>query len=255
MRKIKVMTFNMRTQTEVDGVNQFRQRKDRILAMLNEQDPDLVGFQEVTDEMRAWLRSSLGAKYTFIGSGRMVDYTGEAVAIALRNDRFELISLESFWLSDTPDIPGSCYANAAQSRWPRMTLSALVKCVDIEKPFYVINTHLDHLGKRARHLGMEQNAKYISALDGHYVYTGDMNAEPNAGEIKVFDQILGNQNGRDVTSALGGTFHNFGRQEVKPKIDYIFTDVACSDTYIVNDEGVDGLYYSDHHAVCAELEF
>ena len=91
MKKIKVMSFNMRTQVEADGVNQFRQRKERILSMLNSQDPDVIGFQEVTDEMRAWLRSALGEKYTVVGCGRMSDYTGEAVAIALRNDMFELI--------------------------------------------------------------------------------------------------------------------------------------------------------------------
>ena len=102
MRKLKIMSFNMRTQGEWDGVNQFRMRKDRIMEMLTREDADIIGFQEVTDEMRHWLREALGGKYTVVGCGRMSDYTGEAVAIALRNGLFELVALTPFWLSDTP---------------------------------------------------------------------------------------------------------------------------------------------------------
>ena len=254
MNKLKVMSFNMRTQVEGDGVNQFRARKDRILDMLTREDPDIIGFQEVTDEMRQWLRESLGSKYTVVGCGRMEDYTGESVAIAVRNSLFEIISLESFWLSDTPSVPGSRYENAEQSRWPRMTVSALVKCADVGLPFYVINTHLDHLGKRARYLGMEQTANYIASLGRKFIYTGDMNAYPDTEEIKVFNELLGDRGGKDATAELGGTFHDFGRREIKGKIDYIFTDGEYSNAYIVPDEGKDGLYYSDHHAVCADIE-
>ena len=254
MRKLKIMSFNMRTQVEGDGVNQFRMRKDRIIDMLDREDADIIGFQEVTDEMRHWLREALGGKYTVVGCGRMSDYTGEAVAIALRNGLFELVALTPFWLSDTPDIPGSRYENAEQSKWPRMSLSALVKCTEIDEPFYFINTHLDHLGQKARYLGMEQTAKYIAELGLKFIYTGDMNAYPDTEEILVFNGILGDRGSKDATAELGGTFHDFGRRETKVKIDYIFTDGEYSNAYVIPDEGKDGLYYSDHHAVCADIE-
>lgn len=253
MKKIKVMSFNMRTQVEADGVNQFRSRKDRILDMLTREDPDVIGFQEVTDEMRAWTREALGSKYTVVGCGRMKDYTGESVAIAVRNSLFEIISLESFWLSDTPSVSGSRYENAEQSNWPRMTVSAFVKCVGIDEPFHIINTHLDHIGQRARYLGMEQVADYVSGINGKFIYTGDMNAAPDAEEIEIFNKRTEAIGGKDATAELGGTFHNFGRREQKSKIDYIFTNADFENSHIVPDEGKDGLYYSDHHAVCSDI--
>ena len=254
MGAIKVMSFNMRTQVKEDGVNQFRARKDRILSMLEQEDPDIIGFQEVTDEMRAWLRMALGGKYTVIGCGRMEDYTGESVAIALRNGDFELISLIPFWLSDTPDVPGSRYEDAEQSRWPRISVFATVKHIDTDEPFCVLNTHLDHMGARARYLGMKQNAEYISKEKNAFIYMGDMNASPEKPEIKVFFEVAG-AGAVEATAELGGTFHDFGRRENKSKIDYIFTNGKSHDAYIVSDEGADGLYYSDHHAVCATIEF
>lgn len=255
MKKIKVMSFNMRTQVEADGNNQFRARKERILNMLTREDPDIIGFQEVTDEMRAWTRQALGGKYTVVGCGRMADYTGESVAIAVRNELFEIISLDSFWLSDTPSVPGSRYEDAEQSKWPRMTVSAYVKCVGIDEPFYVVNTHLDHLGQKARYLGMKQVADYVSGLNAKFIYTGDMNATPEASEITVFTERTSLKGGKDATAELGGTFHNFGRKEDKIKIDYIFTNCDFENSYAVPDEGADGLYYSDHHAVCSDIIF
>jgi len=253
MKKIKVMSFNMRTQVEADGINQFRERKDRILDMLTHETPDIIGFQEVTDEMRAWIRETLGNKYTVVGCGRMVDYTGESVAIAVRNGLFEIISLESFWLSDTPFVPGSCYEDADQSKWPRLAVSAYVKCSKSDKPFYIINTHLDHLGKMARYRGMEQIAEYIRGLDGNIIYMGDMNATPSDSEIAVFTELTCENGVKDATSEIVGTFHGFGRLEEKSKIDYIFTTFDFENSYIVPDDGKDGLYYSDHHAVCSDI--
>jgi uncharacterized protein YbaP (TraB family) len=49
--KIKVMTFNMRMATRADGNNSFWDRKEKILKMLAAEAPDVIGFQEITDEM------------------------------------------------------------------------------------------------------------------------------------------------------------------------------------------------------------
>ena len=52
-----------------------------------------------------------------------------------------------------------------------------------------------------------------------------------------------------------GTFHGFGRvpEDRREKIDYIFTDGVCQNAYVVPDTPVEGQYYSDHFAVCAEI--
>ena len=251
MGSVRVMSFNLRMQVENDGVNSFRNRKDRIAAMLEAEKPDIIGFQEVTDEMRLWLRGTL-TDYSVLGSGRDSDYGGESSCIALRNDRAEAIAMEPFWLSPTPDVPGSRYTED-QSQCPRMTLAVKVRCKGVKKPFYVLNTHTDHVGERARYCAMEQNIEYIAAHAEKFVFTGDMNATPDAKEIRIVEERLGGRGCKDVTAALGGTFHDFGRRAEKCKIDYIFTDGERVCSYLVDDAGEGGLYYSDHHAVVAEI--
>ena len=91
--KLKVFTFNLRVASKADGENIFWNRTDRIQALLADEKPDLIGFQEVTDQMRDWLRTSLPG-YTVLGCGRGKDYRGESMALAYRTDAFELIGLD-----------------------------------------------------------------------------------------------------------------------------------------------------------------
>jgi endonuclease/exonuclease/phosphatase family metal-dependent hydrolase len=252
--KIKVFTFNLRINNKGDGINMFDNRTDRILECINTYQPDLIGFQEVTDPMRAKLRDCL-PDYTVQGCGRGSDYHGEAMLIAYRKDVVELISLENIWLSMTPTIPGSRYGGD-QSGCPRMFTAVLLKHNDIEKPFYFINTHLDHEGATARYLGAVQLTQYISQHTENFVLTGDFNATPETPEIKVITEALAYRGATDCTETLGGTFHGFGHipADRMPKIDYIFSDAVCTESYIVEDIPVEGQYYSDHNAVCAILE-
>ena len=57
--KIKVMTFNLRVKAIVDGANCFDFRKNKILKVIREEAPDVIGFQEANDEMLAFLKESL----------------------------------------------------------------------------------------------------------------------------------------------------------------------------------------------------
>ena len=250
--KIKVFTVNLRINNKGDGINMFDNRTDRILECINTYQPDLIGFQEGNAHMRAFLRDHL-TDYTVVGCGRDKDYHGESAAIAFKKDAFELISLDTFWLSAQPHVPGSRYGGD-QSSCPRVCTSAFLKHNDCEKPFWFYNTHLDHQGKTARLLGALQVIQYVSDRPEKFIMTGDFNATPDAPEIKVFTEhgmgIV------DATANLGGTFHNFGRRETFSKIDYIFTNGECdlNESFVIPDEGVDGVYISDHFPVCALIE-
>lgn len=51
--KLKIMTFNLRVDSSGDGINRLFNRKDRILATIDNEKPDLIGFQEASDTTRA----------------------------------------------------------------------------------------------------------------------------------------------------------------------------------------------------------
>ncbi len=248
---IKVFTFNLRIKSTVDGINTFPNRKNRILDTIRTYSPDLIGFQEATDSMRAWLRQEL-TDYVIVGCGRNPDYRGESVVLAYKKDAFEALWTECFWLSMTPQIPGSTYG-MDQSHCPRVTAVACLKHNEAAEPFIFCDTHLDHKGQTARLLGSAQLIQYLSSKPYRFVLTGDFNALPDTPEITVFaDSGI-----TDATSELGGTFHGFGKRAVKSKIDYIFTTLPCdkAQSFIIPDEGdADGIYISDHHPVCATVE-
>lgn len=258
MGTLKIVTFNLRTNTEHDKINMFDIRRGMVLAKIDEEQPDIIGFQEMKWDMRAFLVRHL-PDYLIVGSPRSADERDERVDIAIRRDVCELRQLESFRLSPTPEIPGSRYPD--QSTCPRITTQVMLKHRDFESPIRVYNTHLDHVGSEARLLGMRQILAKIKSdsekLDAPFFITGDFNATP--GEPPVVETLRdGIPPVTDLTAALTETFHNWG-QVKNEKIDYIFADsrIARGDNFKVSrwtDEKF-GVYLSDHYPVEAEIEF
>ncbi len=249
--KLKVMTFNLRVPADADGINHFDNRKQLVLATIEKEQPDLIGFQEAPDSTRAFLRANLPSNYTLLGCGRKAGYRGESAPLAYRNDRFELISFETFWLSDTPYVPESRYENSDQSNCPRLTVHATLHAEGVEKPFHFYNTHLDHKGMKARLLGMRDIISHIKKDCGEFILTGDMNASPAEDCIK---EILTLPDVVDTTAGISSTFHNYGRNTEDCKIDYIFTNLASQGSYAIEDKHENGIYISDHYPVCAILD-
>ena len=250
---LKIMTLNVRLDVD-KGANDFALRKGRIVELIKAENPDIVGFQEATDRIKTELSDMLDGYY-IVGCGRKKTYDGESAAVAYRKDKFELLALDNFWLSATPRVPGSRYG-VDQSSCPRVTTALLLTQKGSASPFWFINTHLDHVGKKARFLSSVQLMQFISERSEPCILTGDFNAGPAAEEIRVL--LENEQIGLiDCTSQISGTFHDFGKMmNNMAKIDYIFTNLPCDEekTYVCKDEPQNGTYYSDHLAVCAYVE-
>lgn len=243
------MTFNLRIPVEADGVNYFPNRKERILACIREEAPDIIGFQEAGDDSRAFLRDSLSKDYAIVGCGRRKDYRGESTPIAYRKDRLELVNLSTRFLSDTPNVPGSRYQNSDQSGCPRLFVDAELSAEGSETTFHFINTHLDHKGREARLLGMKQILSYAETCAGALILTGDMNAHPEEACIAAAKEWGLSDTAEQVTH----TFHNFGKVS-ECRIDYIFTNAPFENGRCVADAPVDGVYISDHYPMVADVE-
>ena len=252
--QIKVMSFNLRMDTEHDGINRFRNRIGRVMEVINTENPDVIGFQEVTPTMREWLVETLADYYT-VGAGRNADYSGESALIAYKKSAFDLISCESIMLSSTPHIMGSRYEGVDQSRCPRVYTRLLLKHKDIREPIYFYNVHTDHEGQLARTLATVQLLQDICSHNRNFVMTGDFNAQPDDREIKMLTAATARRV-LDVSETVGGTFHNYGRLEMPVKIDYIFTDARNKviDCSLIEDKPVNEVYLSDHNPLFAVLE-
>ena len=257
MAKLKVMTFNLRVESpSFDGINDLPNRKGRILETIKDEAPDLIGFQEARDETRAWLRDTL-TDYVVVGCGRLKDYRGESAPLAFRKDKFEMVSMDTFWLSSTPKIPESRYEGSDQSGCPRIATAVVLKPVESDELLLFINTHTDHEGAMSRALASAQILEYASNKGLNTVITGDFNATPDSAEMKMmtankaFPLV-------DATASVGPTFHAFGKipQADCVKIDYVFTNLPTDikESYAVEDIPVDGIYISDHRPVVAFVE-
>ncbi len=245
---MKVMTFNLRVVARRDGDNIFYNRKPRIIEAIRKERPDIIGFQEANDEMRAFLVEAL-PEYTFFGCGREKDLTGEGTPIAFLTEKFRLIKGENFWLSPTPEIPATRYE--IQSDCPRVTTAVKLFSSECE-PFWFVNTHLDHISSSARVLGADQLVEYMKGLD-RVIFMGDLNAKPETEEIAVLEAALTN-----VTKSVGNTFHGYYQiePEKERQIDYIFTNMTCDGerSYALDAAPINGIYISDHKPVCAIIE-
>jgi endonuclease/exonuclease/phosphatase family metal-dependent hydrolase len=252
MSELKVMTFNLRIEApEMDGINNLPNRKGKILATIENEKPDLIGFQEALDDTRAWLRDSL-SDYVFVGCGRLRGFKGESAPIAFRKDRFEMVNMETFWLSSTPNIPESRYEGTDQSHNPRHVIAVTLKPIDSDSLLLFVNTHTDHVGQRARVSASHQLLRAMREMQADvFVLTGDFNAKPESEEMRLItaDQTLGLI---DASAGISGSFHNFGRC-VPWKCDYVFSTRPCAECHSVEDIPVDGVYLSDHNPIVASF--
>ena len=250
---MKFVTFNIRLDWGRDGANNFAFRKPLILETLAAEKPDIICFQEVLPHVLAWLKESL-PEYTVLGCGRGPALDDECVAIAFRTMDWNLVQLDTFWLSPTPRVPGSRYPD--QSDCPRVAAEALLNRAGSGRVVRVVNTHLDHEGRQARALGLAQILRHIDGAelfpDAPVIFAGDFNAAPDSPELRAFERFPGYVN---ATEGIGRTYHGFMRGPGS-SIDYIFLrgGVDC--------QGVtkwrharDGVWLSDHYPVCATLEW
>lgn len=258
---LKVMTFNIRLDTKVDGDNQWNNRKDFAADLVKFYNADIFGAQEVLNHQLNDLLTRLPG-YAYVGVGREDGKTkGEYAPIIYKIDRFVLEDSGNFWLSEDINAVGKKGWDAACER---VATWGIFKDKKSGKKFFFLNTHLDHKGKIARHEGaalvLEEAYKLSKGLP--VIVTGDFNASPGDDPIKVLTDKNDPRHlihSRDMAGLKYGpewTFHNYGRVPVEKRlwIDYIFVkgDIKVVSNGVLTDT-LNHLYPSDHCPVIATL--
>lgn len=251
---MKFVTFNIRCDFDQDGVNSFRYRKALILRKLEEEIPDVICFQEVLPHVAAWLKENV-PDYYVVGCGRSEELRDEQVAVAFRKDTLNLISMETFWLSPTPQVPASRYP--AQSICPRVCTELLLEDLKEKKVFRLFNLHLDHMGVEARTLGLSQILKKAENEqlfpDAPVILAGDFNAEQGGEEMRLLEE---NPCYINATKGIGVTYHGFEPEDLPESIDDIFYQKPLVGRSVCKWEDRDGqVWLSDHYPICVLLEW
>ncbi len=110
------MTYNIRTGLANDGENNWINRRESVAKTIRDNDPDLVGLQEPTPQQWKYLADELSPEWA--GHFPEAVSSGSLQGVLFRKDRFRMTGNGIFWLSDTPDVPGSI---SFPNRWGART--------------------------------------------------------------------------------------------------------------------------------------
>jgi endonuclease/exonuclease/phosphatase family metal-dependent hydrolase len=258
---LKVMTFNIRYDNPADSAQAWQNRAHFVYRFLKDEEPDLIGMQEVMAHQYAYLDSVLTG-YSSIGVGRTDGVKkGEMNPVFYRKERFDLIRTRTFWLSDTSEVPGT---KAWGSSLPRIVTWVELSEKNSSKHFYFFNTHFAHDSDSARTMSSELLINKVDSIAGDFpfVVTGDFNMlisskgyEILTGPyetIPLFIHTYAVTEKRPVGPAY--TFNGFSDTTSSGRIDYIFVrngmGVHSHRTFLEKEQGV---YISDHWPVMATI--
>lgn len=254
-QSLKVMTYNIRLDTPVDSINQWPNRKQKVFALIQKYNPDVIGVQEALHHQLMDLVQNL-SDYNYIGVGRDDGMEkGEYSAILYKKARLTPDIQKTFWLSETPDVAGSKSWDAAITR---VCTFGKFKDQQSGKAYFIFNTHFDHLGKIARTNSASLIKAKVEMASGKFpvIVMGDFNCERSDDpyavmvskkSVELFDA--------KPSTDTNGTFCSFKVNSIICKgIDYIFYSKQWKKENYVAIQDNDGKYYpSDHLPVMAEF--
>ncbi|MBA3545685.1 MAG: endonuclease/exonuclease/phosphatase family protein [Nannocystis sp.] len=266
--KVKIMTFNIRVGTANDGENAWDKRKDLVYQVFATTDADFVGVQEALNFQLVAIDGAVPG-YDRIGVGTEDGKTkGPINAIYYRKSRFALKQSDTFWLSDTPNQPGS---QTWGNKFPRAVTWGRFIEKKTDYTFYVYNTHFDHVSQNSREKSAVLLSQKIAARQASadpFAVTGDFNAgEGNLATkfLKGDAKIDGQANEvrmRDTFRVVKpdaenvGTAHGFQGGTGGNKIDYVYVPPKQKvNSAYINHFNVDGRYPSDHFPVVGVVTF
>ncbi|MGA0586748.1 endonuclease/exonuclease/phosphatase family protein [Dyella sp. KRB-257] len=251
---LRVMTFNVRTPS-ADGVNVWENRRELFVRTVRDADPDVFGTQELHRRQGDYVVAKL-PQYAWFGEGRRGGEGDEHMGVFYRRDRLKVIASGNFWLSDTPDVPGSI---SWGHPYPRMVTWALFERKADGRRFYFFNTHLPYRDRDepARSKGAREILARLQALPKGVpiVLTGDFNTTPASEAHALLTGLLVDaRTSAPEHAGPDNTFHNFTGTPTK-RIDWILTrgfTALRADTITAHEGAV---YPSDHFPVLAVLRW
>lgn len=261
---IKVMSFNIRYGAANDGENSWKHRDYLVLETIKNYNPDLIGYQEALKFQVDILKSNLDG-YGFHGVGRDAGTEkGEYVPLMWKTDRFEMLDSGHFWLSETPETPGSISWDSSLTR-----MLSWVVLRDLKSPsgkeFVFANTHFDHRGKEARLESAKLIRRRAEGIMNDYpvILTGDFNTTEEGAPYAALCKAEG-FNGKPLVDAYRAihptpndqeaSFSRWNGHRQGKRIDWILhSDDFVTLNAAINYTQESGRFPSDHYPVEATV--
>lgn len=273
---VQFMSFNIRYGTANDGLNVWPLRQQMVSDLIRREMPDFLGTQEMQPAQSKYLQEKL-PEYAVLQRGRNAKphRRSEMCGLFYRKDRWKLDPEDhgTFWLSATPDVPGSKGPEASHPRvvtWGRFLEKDPLTKKETGRALYVYNTHFDHRSSEARKLSATLIAQRMASRKEETIpaiMMGDLNADEPSEPIRyLLGKITTDQPPLRLIDPFRvlhpeettvGTFNGFKPDATKgAKIDYLFTtsDLKPLEAEILRDSDQDR-YPSDHFPVTLKVRF
>lgn len=253
----ELMSFNIKYDNKSDTINNWNDRKEKMVGLLKHYEPSIIGMQEVLINQLEYLDTALPT-YKYVGVGRDDGKEkGEFSPILYDTKSYKLLKSETFWLSDTPQKISVGWDASME----RICTYALFEDLKTKKKIYVFNTHFDHRGVKAREESAKLILKKIKEINTDnlpLVLMGDLNLKPDQEPIKILKNNL--DEGQEITKkpfyGPAGTFNGFDNRPLDYKIDYLFVKNLKVETYRHIDDRMDNnKHISDHLPVLAKVSW
>jgi len=260
---IKVMTLNIRYDNPGDSIYAWPHRAQQICNFIKDENPDILGMQEVLWNQYKFLDSVLTA-YSSVGVGRDNGAReGEMNPVFFRKEKFDMVRNITFWLSDTPEIPGSKGWGAS---FPRIVTWLELVDKTSHKHIFCFNTHFAYDSDLAKLMSSKTLLNEVNKIaEGFpFIITGDFNMPPTSTSYSIltglYESVPLLKDSYIITEKrpIGpiNTFNGFSDKTKTGRIDYIFVrsgmKVLDYRTIIKKEHGI---YISDHWPVEAVVSF
>jgi len=245
------MTCNVRQPDQDDGLNCWENRRDLLAETILAANPDLIGTQELF-LLQAEYLIARAPMYAWFGRGRFGDTADKHVGIFYRRDSLRLLEQGDFWLSETPDVPGT-------SSWdiirPRQVTWGYFETASGER-FHHFNTHFPY--RQVEQEARRRTAALILDRIGSktpVILTADFNSAAGG---EIHQSLCGHFADAWLTAERRqgpeGTLNGFGRYTGSRRIDWIL----CRAPWRILEAATicttrDGLFPSDHFPVTARF--
>ena len=244
----RIMSFNIRCL-------EYERRENLVPALIEAYSPDSAGLQECTYQWYENLKESL-EDYAFVGVGRdtgdLSENCGEISAVIYKKTKYNLIDSGTFWLSETPDEVSRGWDGACN----RICTWVVLEDKETGKQYAHVNTHLDHMGTKARINGVELVKQKALSYDIPTVVTGDFNFKKGT---DLYNSLVtgGLKDTQDLATQTmhGKTYHAYNGGKAGDPIDFICVNEKITDikTYAIVRDKYNFKYTSDHYPIYSDI--
>ncbi|KAJ6828904.1 uncharacterized protein M6B38_358860 [Iris pallida] len=181
---ISVMTLNLGDGEEAaDGPNAWEKRRDLCVSVITSYSPTILCTQQGLKWQLEFLQQCLPG-YDQFGISRKgsQDTSDEHCTIFYDKDTVELLEGGTFWLSESPSVPGSTSWGSTVPSIATWAISLIIFIFRAEPPgfsFQIVNTNLDKFSARARRRSALLTWNHIASLPPNLpvVYCGGFNTQ------------------------------------------------------------------------------